>query len=35
MVQGNADGTLTVTTKDYMTLQPIDSFKIDASGAAI
>lgn len=35
LVQGNADGTLTVTTKDYMTLQPIDSFKIAADGSAI
>jgi hypothetical protein len=35
LVQGNADGTLTVTTKDYMTLQPIDTFQIEANGAAI
>jgi hypothetical protein len=33
LITRNSDGTLTVTTKDYMTLAPIDSFTIDANGS--
>jgi hypothetical protein len=35
LVTRNSDGTLTVTTKDYMTLAPIDMFNIDASGSGV
>jgi hypothetical protein len=35
IVNRNADGTLTVTTKDYMTLKPIDSFSIGANGSGV
>ena len=34
-VGNSADGTLTVTTKDYMTLAPIDTFTIDANGSGV
>ena len=33
LITRNSDGTLTVTTKDYMTLAPIDTFTIDANGS--
>jgi hypothetical protein len=35
LVTRNSDGTLTVTTKDYMLLTTIDSFTIDANGSGV
>jgi hypothetical protein len=35
IVTRNSDATLTVTTKDYMTLAPIDSFSIEPNGSGV